>query len=120
VRLVFTAPPGPAVNVALVDLGDRFRLLVNEVDAVAPPEPLPILPVARAVWSPRPDLKTSAAAWIHAGGPHHFVMSQALTSEHVEDFAEMAGVECLVIDAQTRLRDFRNQLRWNEAAYTHG
>ena len=89
--------------------------MVNEVDAVAPPEPLPILPVARAVWSPRPDLKTAAAAWIHAGGPHHTVFSQALTSEHVEDFAEMAGVECLVIDAQTRLRDFRNQLRWNAA-----
>jgi L-arabinose isomerase len=119
VRLVFTAPPGPAVNVAMVDLGDRFRLLLNEVDAVTPPEPLPILPVARAVWSPRPDLKTAAAAWIHAGGPHHTVFSQALTSEHIEDFAEMAGVECLVIDAQTRLRDFRNQLRWNGAAYNN-
>jgi L-arabinose isomerase len=113
VRLVFTAPPGPAVNVALVNLGERFRMLAGEVDAVAPPAPLPILPAARAVWSPRPDRKTAAAAWIYAGGPRYFVFSQALTSEHVEDFAEMAGVECLVIDAQTRLREFRDRLRWN-------
>jgi L-arabinose isomerase len=111
VRLVFTAPPGPAVNVAMIDLGDRFRMLVNEVDAVTPEHPLPKLPVARALWSPRPDLKTAAAAWIYAGGPHHTVFSQAATSEHVEDFAEMLGIECLFIDGQTRLRDFRHQLR---------
>ena len=78
VRLVFTAPAGPAVNVAMIDLGDRFRLLVNEVDAVEPEQPLPKLPVARAFWTPRPDLKTAAAAWIYAGGPHHTVFSQAL------------------------------------------
>ena len=81
VRLVFTAPAGPAVNAAMIDLGDRFRLLLGEVDVVAPPQPLPKLPVARAVWSPRPDFKTAAAAWLYAGGPHHTVLSQALTRE---------------------------------------
>jgi L-arabinose isomerase len=120
VRLVFTAPPGPAVNVAMLDLGDRFRLLLSEVDAVAPEAALPRLPVARAVWSPRPDLKTAAAAWIYAGGPHHTVFSQALTAEPIEDLAEMLGIECLRIDSQTRLGDFKNQLRWNQAAFSHG
>jgi L-arabinose isomerase len=117
VRLVFTAPAGPAVNVALLDLGDRFRLLVNEVDTVDPEQPLPKLPVARALWAPRPDLKTAAAAWIHAGGPHHTVFSQAVTTEGIEDLAEMLGVECLIIDRDTRLREFRQQLRWSQAAY---
>jgi L-arabinose isomerase len=117
VRLVFTAPPGPAINVAMFDLGDRFRLLVNEVDAVEPEQPMPRLPVATAVWTPRPDLKTAAAAWIYAGGPHHTVFTQALISECWDDLAEMAGLECLRIDAQTRLGDFKNQLRWNEAAF---
>jgi L-arabinose isomerase len=116
VRLVFSASAGPAVNVAMIDLGDRFRLLVNEVDAVAPEQPLPKLPVARAVWTPRPDLKTAAAAWIYAGGPHHMGFSQALTSEHIEDFAEMVGIECVLIDRETRLRDVRNELRWNQQA----
>ena len=120
VRLVFTALAGPAVNVAMIDLGDRFRLLANEVDAVVPEQPLPKLPVARAFWTPRPDFKTAAAAWIYAGGPHHFAFSQALTSESIEDFAEMIGVECLRIDAQTRVGDFKNQLRWNEAFYVAG
>ncbi|TVS20735.1 MAG: L-arabinose isomerase [Planctomycetaceae bacterium] len=111
VRLVFTAPPGPAVNVAMIDLGDRFRILVNEVDTVTPAEPLPKLPVARALWAPRPDLKTSAAAWIYAGGPHHTAFSQAATAEHIEDFAEMLGIECLFIDEQTSVRSFKQQLR---------
>jgi L-arabinose isomerase len=111
VRLVFTAPPGPAINVAMIDLGDRFRMLVNEVDAVTPEQQLPKLPVAHALWKPRPDLKTAAAAWIYAGGPHHTVFSQAATSEHIEDFAEMLGIECLFIDERTHLRDFQNQLR---------
>jgi L-arabinose isomerase len=117
VRLVFTAPPAPAINVAMIDLGDRFRLLLNEVDAVEPEQPMPMLPVARAFWTPRPDLKTAAAAWIYAGGPHHTVFSQALTSEPIEDFAEMVGVECLRIDRQTELREFKNQLRWNQAVF---
>ena len=111
VRLVFTTPPGPAINVAMIDLGDRFRMLVNEVDAVTPEQPLPNLPVARALWSPRPDLKTAAAAWIYAGGPHHTAFSQAATSEQIEDLAEMVGIECLFIDQQTRLRGFKQQLR---------
>jgi L-arabinose isomerase len=111
VRLVFDAAAGPAVNVAMIDLGDRFRMLVNEVDVILPPHPLPKLPVARAVWTPRPDLKTSAAAWIYAGGPHHMVLSYAATAEHIEDFAEMAGLECVFIDGSTRLREFKGQLR---------
>jgi len=117
VRLVFTAPAGPAINIAMLDLGDRFRLLVNEVDAVEPDQAMPQLPVARAVWTPRPDLKTAAAAWIYAGGPHHTVFSQPLTSEYLDDFAEMAGIECLAIDARTRVPDFRNQIRWNQVAF---
>jgi L-arabinose isomerase len=118
-RLVFTAAPGPAVNAAVIDLGDRFRLVVNAVDVVAPDAPLPNLPVARALWVPRPDLKVAAAAWIHAGSSHHTAFSLAVTAEHLQDFAEMAGVECVIIDEETRLRDFRNELRWNEAYY-HG
>jgi L-arabinose isomerase len=117
VRLIFTAPAGPAVNAALIDMGDRFRMLVSEVDVVTPPQALPKLPVAHVVWSPRPDFKTAAAAWIYAGGPHHTVLSQALTRETLEDFAEMAGLECLPINEETRLSEFKNQLRWNQAAY---
>jgi L-arabinose isomerase len=117
VRLVFTAPPGAAVNAAVIDLGHRFRLLLSEVDVVAPPQPLPKLPVARAFWKPRPDLKTAAAAWIYAGGPHHTVLSQAVSSEPIEDFAEILGIECLKIDARCQVGDIKNQLRWNEAYY---
>ncbi|WP_168566689.1 L-arabinose isomerase [Crateriforma spongiae] len=110
VRLVFTAPAGPAVNVALTDMGDRFRLLVNEVETVTPPHDLPNLPVARALWKPLPDLRTAAAAWIYAGGPHHTVFSQAVGSEMIEDFADMIGVECRFIDADTSLRSFKQTL----------
>jgi L-arabinose isomerase len=117
VRLVFTAAPGPAVNASLIQVDHRFRMIVNEVDVIEPPEPLPMLPVARAVWAPRPDLRTAAAAWIYAGGAHHTGFSQALTSEHLEDFAEMADLEFLSIDAHTDVRQFRNELRWNDAAY---
>lgn len=118
VRLVFDAAPGPAVNVALVDMGNRFRILVNDVEVVAPEEELPRLPVARAVWIPRPDLKTSAAAWILAGGPHHTAFSQAITAEYIEDLAEIAGVEFLHIGANTQLEQFKKELRWNEAAFS--
>jgi len=117
VRLVFDTGPGPAVNVAMLDLGHRFRMLVNEVDVVSPDEPLPRLPVARSVWKPQPELKTAAAAWILAGGPHHTSFSQALSTEHLEDFAEMLGVELLVIDASTSLSTFKKELRWNEAYF---
>ena len=115
VRLVFDAPAGPAVNATVVDLGDRFRMVLNEVDVIAPEQPMAKLPVARAMWQPRPDLKTAAAAWIQAGGSHHPTFSQALTTEHWEDLAEMWGVEFVVIDEETRLRDFKNILRWNDA-----
>jgi L-arabinose isomerase len=117
VRLVFTARAGPAVNVALVDLGDRFRLLVNEVELLPPDEPLPKLPVARALWRPQPDLPTAAEAWLVAGGPHHTVLSQQIDTEVVADFAEIAGIELVVIDAETRMRDFTHELRWNQAYY---
>lgn len=110
VRLVFDVPAGPAVNAAVVDMGNRFRMVLNEVDVVNPPDPMSKLPVARALWSPKPDLKTAAAAWIYAGGSHHPVFSQALSTEHYEDLAEMTGIELVVIDADTRLRDLKNQL----------
>jgi L-arabinose isomerase len=117
VRLVFDTPPGPAVNAAILDMGGRFRMLVNELDVVAPQQSLPKLPVARALWHTRPNLETAAAAWILAGGPHHTSFSQALATDHLEGFAEMAGVELLVIDNDTKLRDFKNELRWNEAYF---
>lgn len=115
VRLVFDVPAGPAVNATVVDLGDRFRMVLNEIDVVAAEQPMPKLPVARAVWKPRPDLKTAAAAWIHAGGSHHPTFSQALTAEHWEDLAEMWGIEVIIIDGDTRLREFKHILRWNDA-----
>ena len=111
VRLVFTAPSGPAVVATMVDMGDKFRMIVNEVDVIQPEQALPKLPVARAVWVPKPNLKVAAAAWIYAGGAHHTGFSQALTTEHLEDFAEIAGVELIVIDADTRLRELRERLR---------
>jgi L-arabinose isomerase len=117
VRLVFNAPPGPAINASIIDLGNRCRLIVNEVDVVKPPKPLPKLPVARAVWKCRPDFKTACAAWIQAGGAHHTSFSYAVTTEHMEDFADIAGVEFAVIDATTELRSFQQQLRTNEIYY---
>ena len=117
VRLVFTAPPGHAVNASVIQMGSRFRMIVNEIDVVEPDEALPRLPVARAVWVPRPDLSTAAAAWIYAGGAHHTGFSQSLTTEHLQDFADMADMEFLCIDRDTRLRQFRDELRWNDAAY---
>jgi L-arabinose isomerase len=118
VRLVFTAAPGPAVVVALLDVGDRFRLVANVVEVVAPDEELPRLPVARAVWEPAPDLPTAAEAWLLAGGPHHTVFTSAIGVDVLEDFAEIAGIELLVIDERTRISDFRNELRWNHASYS--
>ncbi len=117
VRLVFSAPAGPGINAALVDMGNRFRMLVNEIDVVDADKSLPRLPVARALWVPRPNLKIGAAAWIHAGGPHHTGFSQAIGTEYLEDFAEMAGVELVRIDADTRIADLKNELRWNEMYY---
>jgi len=117
VRLVFTAPSGPAIVASIVDMGNRFRLIVNEVDVVTPEHALPKLPVARAVWVPRPSLKVAAAAWIYSGGAHHTSFSQALTIEHLEDFAEIAGIEMVRIDAGTRLHELRRELVWSDAAY---
>jgi L-arabinose isomerase len=122
VRLVFTAAPGNAVNASLVVMGNRFRLIVNQVNIVRPEHPLPKLPVARAVWIPEPNLKVSATAWILAGGAHHTALSRALTSEHLENFAEMAGMEYLLINRDTTLGGFKKELRWNDLYYhlAHG
>ena len=117
VRLVFEAQTGPAVCASLMDLGGRFRLLVNQVDVVPTDAPLPMLPVARALWLPRPDLKTAAAAWIYAGGAHHTGFGYSVTPEHLQDFAEMAGVEYLLINQDTRVDEFKKELRWNDLYY---
>jgi L-arabinose isomerase len=114
VRLIFDANTGPAVGAAIMDMGQRFRLLANVVDVVPTDAPLPNLPVARALWLPRPDLKTAAAAWIYAGGAHHTSFSYAVTADHLRDFAEMAGIEFLLIDENTRVQEFRERLRWND------
>jgi L-arabinose isomerase len=116
-RLVFNVPTGAGLNASLVDMGNRFRMIVNEVDVVAPDAALPKLPVARVVWVPRPSLKIGAAAWILAGGAHHTGFTMALTSEHMQDFTEMAGIEYVQIDAQTKIYDFKQELRWNEMYY---
>jgi len=116
-RLVFNVPTGPGLNASMIDLGNRFRLIVNTVDVVPPDAALPKLPVARVVWAPKPNLKVAAAAWILAGGAHHTGFSMALTADHLEDFAEMAGVEFLLIDEDTKLAEFKKELRWNEMYY---
>ena len=116
-RLVFDTKAGPAVNASIMDMGNRFRLLVNAVDVVAAEQSLPKLPVARALWVPQPNLPTAAAAWIYAGGAHHTGFSQAVTPEHLADFAEMAGIEYMLIDRDTKLAVFKKDLRWNEMYY---
>ena len=116
-RLVFDVKPGPALNASLIDLGNRFRLIVNLVDVILPDEPLVKLPVARAVWVPRPNLPVAAGAWILAGGAHHTGFSQSLTAENMEDFANMAGIETVVIDEATNLAEFKKELKWNEVYY---
>ena len=116
VRLVFNSPAGSALNASMVDMGNRFRLLVNTLEGITPGR-LPQLPVARALWKPDPDLHTACAAWILAGGAHHTCYSQNLTPEHVEDFSEIAGIEYVLIDKETRLHAFKNQLRINEMYY---
>ncbi len=116
-RLVFDTAAGAAINASLIDMGNRFRMIVNDVQVVDGTEPLPKLPVARALWVPMPNLKVGAAAWIYAGGAHHTGFSQVLTAEHMQDFADMAGIEFLHINADTKIYDFRNEIRWNDAAY---
>ena len=117
VRLIFDSNTGPAIGASIMDMGQRFRMLASVVDVVPTDEPLPKLPVARALWLPRPNLKTAAAAWIHAGGAHHTSFSYAVTAEHLQDFADMAGIEFLLIDENTKLADFRDKLRWNDLYY---
>jgi len=117
VRLVFNSAAGPAINASVIDMGNRFRLLVNEVVAVDPIQSLPKLPVARVLWKPYPDMKTGCTAWILAGGAHHTCYSQNLTAENLQDFAEIAGIEYVLIGKNTNLYNFKNELRWNEAYY---
>ena len=117
VRLIFDSQTGSAVCASIVDMGQRFRLLVNQVDVVPTEAPLPKLPVARALWIPRPELKIAAAAWIYAGGAHHTGFSFSVTPEHLQDFADIAGIEYLLIDANTRINEFKEKLRWNDLYY---
>lgn len=117
VRLVFDSEPGPGIVVGISDIGDRFRLVLNEIDVVAPGFALPLLPVARAVWVPRPDFQTSTQAWLTAGGPHHTVLSTAVGTEELTDLSTMVGVELLVIDKGTTHRSFANEIRWNQAYF---
>ncbi|AGL18448.1 L-arabinose isomerase [Actinoplanes sp. N902-109] len=117
VRLVFDAKAGDGVVIGMADLGDRFRLVANVIEVTPPDEPLPALPVARAVWKPKPSLSTSAEAWLTAGGPHHTVLTQAVGVEALRDFATMVHTELLVIDESTTTHDFADRVRWNQAYY---
>ncbi len=117
VRLVFNTPAGAGICVSIIDVGNRFRMIVNEVDVVVPEHEFPKLPVARTLWVPRPNLKIAAAAWIYAGGAHHTGFSQALTMEHMQDFAEIAGIELVRIHDSTKLHELRRELMWSDAAY---
>jgi L-arabinose isomerase len=116
-RLVFNVSEGPAINLSLIDMGTRFRFIVNSVNCVKPDADMPKLPVARAMWIPQPDLKTSAGAWILAGGAHHFAFSQAVDTQYIEDFAEMAGVEFIKIDKNTNISEIKKEIRWNDLYY---
>lgn len=117
VRLIFNVDGGAAINASIIDMGNRFRLLVNEVEAIAPVHDIPNLPVARVLWKPMPDMQTGCAAWILAGGAHHTCYSQNLTSEHLEDFADMSGIEYVLIGKNTNLYQFKNELRWSDVYF---
>jgi L-arabinose isomerase len=117
VRMVFTAKPAPGRVVCLADMGDRFRLISNEITIVEPTEDLPKLPVARAVWEPAPSLAESAEAWILAGGSHHTVLTNSVSLETIEDFARIAKAELVIIDEDTNLRAFRKELQWSASYY---
>ena len=116
-RLVFTAKTGPAIATSLIDLGDRFRLIINDVDCKKVEKPMPKLPVATAFWTPRPNLQTGTEAWILAGGAHHTAFSYDLTAEQMGDWAAAMGIEAVYIDQDTRIRQFKNELLWNSAVY---
>jgi len=117
VRLIFDANLGPAIGASIMDMGQRLRIVANVVDVVPTDEPLPNLPVARALWLPRPNLKVAGAAWIYAGGAHHTSFSYAVIAEHLRDFAEMADIEFLLIDENTKVDEFKDKLRWNDLYY---
>jgi L-arabinose isomerase len=117
VRLVFNVGEGAGLNAALMDMGNRFRLLVNEVEAVSPRASLPKLPVARVLWKPLPNMETACKAWILAGGAHHTCFSQNLDLEILEDFAAMAELELLHIGKETEIRRFKQEIHWNEMYY---
>ncbi len=119
VRLVFNVGAGAAINASLIDMGNRFRLLINEVKTVKPKQDLPKLPVARVLWKPLPDMKQACASWIYAGGAHHTCYSQNLTAGHLQDFADMAGIEFVNINAQSTTQSIRNELRWNESYFAN-
>jgi L-arabinose isomerase len=116
-RLIFDANLGPAIGASMVDMGGRFRIIANVVDVVPTDAPLPRLPVARALWIPRPSLKVAAEAWIRAGGAHHTSFSYAVTAGHLRDFAEIANIEFLLIDEKTYIPEFQKELRWNDMYY---
>ena len=116
-RLVFNTLAGDAINATLIDMGNRFRMIVNEVSSVKPDKPFPKLPVARVLWIPKPNLELAAQAWILAGGAHHTCYSQALTSEYLEDFAEMYGIEFLLINDSTKIIEYKKELKWNGVYY---
>jgi L-arabinose isomerase len=119
VRLVFNVGGGAALNASLVDMGNRFRLLVNDVTAIAPEHGLPKLPVARVLWKPHPSMSDALAAWIYAGGAHHTCYSQNISSSYLRDFAEIAGMEFVLIDSNTQLHQLKKELKWNESAYNN-
>ena len=117
VRLVFNTAAGSALNVSLVDMGNRFRLIVNEVEGVTITQEFPKLPTARALWKPQPSMEIGLQSWLLAGGAHHTVYSQNLTTEYLEDFADMFNIELVVIDKSTTIRNLKNELRYNEIAF---
>ena len=117
VRLVFNVAGGNALNASIVDMGNRFRMIVNEVEAIEPLHDLPNLPVARVLWKPLPDMKTGCAAWIYAGGAHHTAYSQNLTTHHMQDFADIAGIEMITIGKETTISHLKNELMWNDVFY---
>jgi L-arabinose isomerase len=117
VRLVFTARPGPGIVVGLIDLGNRFRLVANEVELVEPNGPMPKLPVARAVWEPQPDFRTAVSGWLLAGGSHHTSLSVGVGFEPLVDLAEMLGIELVAIGAGSSLEQLKNEMRWNRLFY---
>jgi len=116
-RIVFDGRGGSALNASIIDLGHRFRLLVNEVDAVQPEEEMPNLPVARVLWKTQPSLSQAVENWIQAGGAHHTCYSYKVTTEQLRDFAELTGIEMVVINNDTKTNDFNNELRWNDVIY---